>query len=387
MIALSSRNNRLPEMPLREPRESFVARVTRNIQLPKPLRNTHVLVSPTLVGITPTQWQLVLLSRTSEPELNIPNTWHLAPELSYLDEGDVIKVVPERAHIRVLYRRQANAPFFLVTERCNSYCLMCSQPPRDVEDRYLVTDMLAALPLLDPAPRELGITGGEPTLLGDDLIRVLQACKQHLPRTGLHMLSNGRRFQDLAFAKQLAQVAHPDLMVGIPLYADYSQLHDFIVQADGAFDETVRGILNLKQHRQKVEIRVVIHRQNAQRLPRIAEFLARNLLFVDQVALMGLELAGFAKTNIDALWIDPNEYRSDLTQAVQTLAWYGMKVSIYNHPLCLLEDKAHPYAVRSISDWKNEYMPECTSCARRQECGGFFSSSKLRYSKRLTPFP
>jgi hypothetical protein len=42
---------------------------------------------------------------------------------------------------------------------------------------------------------------------------------------------------------------------------------------------------------------------------------------------------------------------------------------------------------KSISDWKNEYIEECGSCARRSECGGFFSSSVLyRRSKHIAPF-
>jgi len=45
-------------------------------------------------------------------------------------------------------------------------------------------------------------------------------------------------------------------------------------------DETVRGILNLKREHQRVEVRVVIHKQTYRGLPRLAEFLARNLLFV-----------------------------------------------------------------------------------------------------------
>lgn len=50
-------------------------------------------------------------------------------------------------------------------------------------------------------------------------------------------------------------------MVGIPIYSDLSMVHDYVVQADGAFDETIRGILNLKRMRQRVEVRVVIHKQ------------------------------------------------------------------------------------------------------------------------------
>src|SRR5208337_865904 len=118
------------------------------------------------------------------------------------------------------------------------------------------------------------------------LVRLLRALKGHLPNTAIHVLSNGRRFADLRFAGSIAALEHNDLMIGIPVYSDISNIHDYVVQADGAFDETIRGILNLKRYKQKVEIRVVLHKQTFARLPQLAEFIARNLLFVDHVALM-----------------------------------------------------------------------------------------------------
>ena len=44
------------------------------------------------------------------------------------------------------------------------------------------------------------------------------------------------------------------------------------------------------------------------------------------------------------------------------------------------------FSRKSISDWKNEYMQECETCVRKVECGGFFSSAKLRYSAHMKPF-
>ncbi len=108
-------------------------------------------------------------------------------------------------------------------------------------------------------------------------------------------------------------------MVGIPIYGAEPSLHDYVVQARGAFDETIRGILNLGQLRQRIEIRVVIHKQTAPHLPEIAEFIARNLPFVEQVALMGLEMIGFARANLEDVWIDPFTYRSELVEAVRRL--------------------------------------------------------------------
>jgi His-Xaa-Ser system radical SAM maturase HxsC len=174
-------------------------------------------------------------------------------------------------------------------------------------------------------------------------------------------------------------------MFGIPIYSDIPDIHDYVVQADGAFDETVRGILNLKRSGLKVEIRVVIHKQTYERLPDLARFIARNLTFVDQVVLMGLEMTGFTRANLDALWIDPIEYQGQLAEAVKLLDASRLTVAVYNHQLCITDRSLWKFAKRSISDWKNEYMPECDGCTVRSECAGFFSSAKLRYSSHIRP--
>jgi His-Xaa-Ser system radical SAM maturase HxsC len=294
-------------------------------------------------------------------------------------DGDVLGFWTDGS-IRNLYRRASRHNGFLVTERCNSYCLMCSQPPKDVDDSWIMDEIEEAIPLVHPSTGELGFTGGEPTLLGRRFIDVLKQCKTSLPSTAIHVLSNGRNFRDAALARAWGEVGHPDLMVGIPLYSDISDRHDYVVQADGAFDETIRGILNLKRENQKVEIRVVIHKQTYKDLPRLAEFLARNLLFIDHVALMGLEIMGFTRANLELLWIDPTEYQSELKRAARTLHRAGMRVSIYNHQLCLLDQDLWRFAVQSISDWKNEYIDECAKCSVQSQCGGFFSSAKYKRS-------
>jgi len=294
-------------------------------------------------------------------------------------------LVPRLGQIRVLYRRTSQHNSFLVTEQCNHYCLMCSQPPKDVDDSWIVGEIREVIPLISPETRSIGFTGGEPTLLGDAFLQILHLTRAYLPRTAVHVLSNGRRFADPDFTKRYSDVHHPDLMVGIPIYADVSSIHDYVVQADGAFDETVRGILNLHREKQRIEIRVVLHKQTVGRIAQLAEFLARNFTFVDHVALMGLEITGFTRANLGDLWIDPVEYQRALYQATTTLADSGMSVSIYNHQLCVLDRRLWQFAVKSISDWKNEYMEECSGCSKRDLCGGFFSSARFRYSDHIRP--
>jgi His-Xaa-Ser system radical SAM maturase HxsC len=260
---------------------------------------------------------------------------------------------------------------------------MCSQPPVSRDDGWIVGELLKAIPLMDRGTREVGITGGEPTLLHEGLVKLLVALRDHLPDTAAHVLTNGRLFSYLKYAEMVAGVKHPDLMFGIPIYADTPERHDFVVQARGAFDETVRGILNLTRFGVRVEVRVVLHAQTVSRLPQLARWLCRNMPFVDHVALMGLEMTGYTRLNLEALWIDPIDYARELESAVHLLAQSGLTVSIYNHPLCLLEPSLWPFARKSISDWKNVYVPECEGCAARSECGGFFASSELRRSAHI----
>jgi His-Xaa-Ser system radical SAM maturase HxsC len=307
----------------------------------------------------------------------------LGDDFAYLGHEDVVRIEPRRSSIHALYRRHSPSNSFLVTECCDNYCVMCSQPPKERDDSWLVDELMEVIPLVSPETPELGFTGGEPSLLGGRLVGLVERCRTFLPRTAIHILSNGRSFARGELAKALAAAGHPDLMIGIPVYASVPEIHDYVVQARGAFDQTIRGILNLKQHGVRVEIRFVIHADTFAGLPAFARFVARNLLFVDHVALMGLELMGFARTNLDAIWLDPLDYQRELREAVEILDRAGLVVSIYNHQLCVLHPDLHRFARASISDWKNSYAVECDRCSLRAECGGFFASAELRRSRGI----
>ena len=335
----------------------------------------------------PTGFRAYLALAGSAPEgvSGFGRTCILPATMHYLADGDIVRISPTTGHVSVLYRRASNSNSMLLTERCNSNCIMCSQPPKDADDAYLVDTYLEAVPLMDPDTPELGITGGEPTLLGRRLLDLIAACKGYLSNTALHLLSNGRMFNYLALCQDLEAIQHPDLVIGIPLYSDIASRHDFVVQARGAFDQTVRGIMNLERCGQRVEVRVVIHRETIHRLPKLAEFIARNLPFVEHVALMGLEMMGYVRMNLSALWIDPADYQQQLIEAVKVLVRHRMTVSIYNHQLCTLDARLWRFARKSISDWKNEYLDICRDCAVRDRCGGFFSSATVRRSNYIQP--
>lgn len=361
---------------------SGLLRLTTNESLPFPLRKQYGLISDTSNG---DGFKIVLRKNVTIPALTA--TVKLSEEIHHLDNGDIISLGTDNSQIRVLFRKKSNQNSILLTERCNHYCLMCSQPPKTKDDSWIMDEVKELVRLIPEDTLELGFTGGEPTLYGDEFIDLLNLCKSYLPRTAIHVLSNGRSFKDFSYAKKYASLNHPDLMIGIPIYSDDPVTHNFIVQSDNAFSETIKGILNLKALGQRVEIRVVLQRYSVERLEAISNFIARNLLFVDHVALMGLEIMGFTRSNLDELWVDQYDYKDKLSNAVNLLTSYGINVSVYNHQRCLVNDDVmHAYR-KSISDWKNEYLEGCNGCAKMDECGGFFSSQvKYRVSDHIKLF-
>lgn len=380
MLKLYSRIKNLSEISFSERR---VAKITDNPYTPMPLRKELIFIQKAEEALPKGFGSYLVLKEDRVKNKDLPNVFLIPETMDYISNDDVVVLSPDKISIKVLYRKNSPSNSILVTENCNNFCLMCSQPPRNINDRYLVDEILTMIPLISPETTEIGITGGEPTLLGDDLIAIFKRFKSYLPNTSVHVLTNGRNFIQTDFVKKIAEMEHPDLMFGIPLYSDVPSIHDYVVQATNAYNETLKGIINLKSMNQKVEIRVVLHKQTYKRLPQLAEFITRNLLFVDHIALMGLEMMGFTKANLNSLWIDPVDYQSELLEAVNILDRFGMNVSIYNHQLCLLDKKLWQFARKSISDWKNEYMPECNGCSMKTECGGFFSSAQFKYSSHI----
>lgn len=297
--------------------------------------------------------------------------------------GDVVRLRHDSSLVHVLYRRGSRSNVLFTTERCNNLCLMCSQPPRDEDDDWRVDELLQLVSLVDRDEPQLTITGGEPTLLGHGLVRVLEACARELPDTHLQILTNGRRFADSALAEALVAAGGDRTTWAIPLYADGPRRHDEIMGAEGSFPETMMGLAELARLGARVEIRVVLHALSIPRLPELAEFIYRRLPFVEHVALMGLEPMGFAKVNRDQLWIDPADYLPQLHHATSFLADRGMQVSIYNLPLCVLPRSLWPFARQSISDWKNMYPADCEPCAFKEQCAGFFTSAGPAWRSRL----
>lgn len=330
--------------------------------------NDAALASETLHALP---WAGFLVDRPEDAPLHRP--WLCLDVVgTEVRQGDVLEIQPRISKAALRYRRGGNGNVLFATERCNSYCVMCSQPPRQVEDDWRVAQLCNLTKLIDKDEVSLAISGGEPTLLGTGLNRVINACAHSLPNTSIHVLSNGRHFSDTGYAGTFTDI-HPNLSWGVPLYGSHYGLHDYVVQSAGAFAETMRGLYALHTAHQRIEIRVVLLKPVVEELKLLAEYLYRNLPFVEHIALMGVEPIGFARAHHQDVWMDPEDMGPILFESVEYLAHRGLNVSLYNLPLCALPRPLWPYAKRSISDWKQRYLPACHACSVQDQCAGVFA--------------
>lgn len=296
------------------------------------------------------------------------------------NEGDAV-VINKRGEIVFVYEIKSNHNAIMATERCNHRCIMCPQPPI-LQEKDKTPFNLKLISLFDKSTQEIGITGGEPTLIGDNLFVLINHIKKELPKTAISILSNGVKFADKEYAMKLAKCKHHDLQIDIPLFSDIAEEHNRIVGAK-TFYKTVQGLYNLALFHQRIGLRIVIHKQTYRRLPQLADYIYHNFPFVAQVAFMQMETTGLAKENLDKLWIGPYDYNMELREAVLLLADRGIKPYIYNAQLCVLPDDIRYYAQQSISDWKDIYISECDGCMLRGQCAGFFESNRNIHSAHI----
>lgn len=305
-----------------------------------------------------------------------------AQKLSEFSEGDVV-LITNKGEIIFLYEINSFHNAIFATERCNHRCIMCPQPP--VESEITRTPFnLKLISLMDKNTKELGITGGEPTLIGDELFDLIKQIQKYQPMAAISLLTNGVKFADKTYAMKLALCKHHDMQIDIPLFSDIADEHNYIVGAK-TFYKTVQGLYNLALFNQQIGIRVVIHKLTYKRLPQLADYIYHNFPFVSQVAFMQMETTGNAYTNLFELWIDPYDYNEELKQAVILLANRGIRTFIFNSQLCVLPPELREFAIPSISDWKDEYLPECDGCKLRGRCGGLFASNAEHHSAHINP--
>lgn len=269
-----------------------------------------------------------------------------------------------------------------VTNQCNSNCIMCpdSVKLRTRPNEVTRENLLEQISEINLEAEHVDITGGEPTLLKEQLPELIEAVFRQAPDAEVLMLSNGRSFAAGGYTERFSAFAHRRLKIEIPIHGDCAELHDRIAGCPESFVQTRAGIHHLLEAGMEVGIRIVVSRLNYSRLNELIRFISREFPEIRYVNLMGMEVLGNAWKNREQVWIEFDEVKDSLQQAVEQCFACGIIPSLYNYPLCLF-DRKYWYCYRnSISDYKIRYFEECEKCTEKSRCGGFFAST-YRYTR------
>ncbi|WP_306796725.1 His-Xaa-Ser system radical SAM maturase HxsC [Mesorhizobium sp. GbtcB19] len=284
-------------------------------------------------------------------------------------DGDVLLVNPSRGTADRLIRSSSQHNTFLVTERCDQVCLMCSQPPK--KHHFDLFPYFETAALLAPEHATIGISGGEPTLFKTELFRFLQRVLEARPDISFHVLTNGQHFDE----EDLNALSHIDLgrvVWGIPLYSSDAGVHDEIVGKEGAHAQLLRNLALMCRLGAQIELRTVLMRPNADGLPGLARVIGSTLPFIRTWAVMQMENIGFGRMNWKSLFFDSSEGFELVGRSIDFVRSRGIDAWLYNFPLCTVPPEYRHLAPATISDWKRAYRVECEGCSLKEACGGFF---------------
>lgn len=121
--------------------------------------------------------------------------------------------------------------FLVIDYACNNACISCAKRLEE-KGRLNLDRIVEKIDLIKPSQEDyIEVSGGEPTLR-KDLFKICDYIKSNYD-TNLIILSNGRKFKDKSFSKQIKEVGVDRVMT--TFYSSSEEKHDMITQKEGIF--------------------------------------------------------------------------------------------------------------------------------------------------------
>lgn len=266
---------------------------------------------------------------------------------------------------------------YTLTTKCNNNCTCCvaEEGLRQKED--------------SPSSHEssegpIVISGGEPTIAWSFFDKITKANQYKVL-----LLTNARAFSQPSFKEKFfsLNINTQDLLVATTLYSSNAELHDSITRTPGSFGQTTLGLQNLIASGYRVELRILINKQNYRDLENIATFISKNFPDVERVAFMQMKIAGEAKKNLSSLYIEYEKTLPYLEKAINQMKKTRIQPLLLHTPLCVLPANLHKYSAGKTTPTNEQYTGnECHECEKFKECSGVWKKYiKVRGRNFLKP--
>lgn len=285
--------------------------------------------------------------------------------------------ISNTGNINKIYDIKSSDNTLWITNKCNSNCLMCpsSEYSRKKGDCFSIKQLLNFIDYIPYESKHITITGGEPFVIGEKIFDIFEKLKR-LEDTQFLLLTNGRAFSIPKYIHKFIETKPKNLLIGIPLHSSNPQTHDYITQQKNSFIETYSGILNLLKNDCKIELRIVINKINCDELYDLCTFLVNNAKNIYKVSFIAMEMLGNAAKNSKIVWLSYNKAFTKIKESIELLIYNSIDVSLFNFPLCTVDQKFWLICKKSISPNKIHFLEKCSNCKVKKYCGGFFAGTE-----------
>ena len=155
--------------------------------------------------------------------------------------------------------------------QCNNHCRFCIQEgKREIYPQKTTEEIQIILKKSRRLAERVIFTGGEPSFNPEKLLEFIKHAK-NLDYKKIQIQSNGRIFAYKDYCREA--IAAGANQFALSVHGSNSKIHDYLTMAPGSWNQTIKGIKNLKSLNEQVGINSVITKVNYKDLPNLARLL------------------------------------------------------------------------------------------------------------------
>jgi len=151
---------------------------------------------------------------------------------------------------------------------CNNNCKFCSVRRRNFDKKTedIKKDIDRAI---KENPKEINFTGGEPTIRKDILELIKYTNERKMKE--IRVTTNGRMFSYKDFTNKIVEAGLTGAIFSI--HGHKAELHDYLTNVKRSFDQAIKGLKNLREFTEDIDVNTVINSENYKILPELVEML------------------------------------------------------------------------------------------------------------------
>ena len=261
-----------------------------------------------------------------------------------------------------------------IWNKCNSKCLMCSNPSDfQATDPYkdysfdALKERIEKIKLIDD---KIILTGGEPTI-HPEFFRLLSFVRKKFPKTVIEFDTNGRRFCYPSFTKKV--LLFNKINIYTSLHGFSAKTHDAVTRTPGSFLQTVKGIKNILKYKDlglnEIELRIIVTKLTYKYIEKILKFIKESFPEVNRIVIIFMEMEGQAGDNFKIVGLTHTQFQKFIPKIAKWIPKFK-EFRFYHFPLCVIDQSLWKYVWRTLPDYEVTFLPKCKNCLYKKYCLG-----------------